>query len=256
VAAVAVVVEPVTHGDALAAATVILADATATLDRVIGRRVVPVAARELAPGMLLVGISGPERRSMFERLRPHLDQLNGPGTTLWLGLWHSALGAALRTTGSPAALAAALHEAGITAEAVRHWPTPYRIGPLLARHVALVGNVAGNQAVATEARRIAAVMQAVRARHRRIGRAVAAAASAAAAGAEAAFDSLADTLGPDIAECLGDLTAWRVLAVPGLGQAARGALWRPVTLDEAARLFNPDVPDDAAAASQPQGATP
>jgi len=257
VAAVAVVVEPVTHaGGALAAATVVLADATATLDRVVGRRVIPVAARELAPGMLLVGISGPERRGMFERLRPHLDQLNGPGTTFWLGLWRSALGAALRTTGSPAALAAALHETGITAEAVRHWPTPYRIGPLLARNVALVGNVAGNQAVATEARRIAVVMQAVRARHRRIGRAVAAAASAAAAGAEDAFDSLADTLGPDIAECLGDLSAWRVLAVPGLGRAARSALWRPVTLDEAARLFSPDVPDDDAAASQPQGATP
>jgi hypothetical protein len=256
VAAVAVVVEPVTRvGGATATATVILADATATLDRVVGGRVLPVAVRELAPGMLLVGISGPERRGMFERLRPHLDQLNGPGTTFWLGLWRSALGAALRTTGSPVALAEALHETGITAEAVRRWPSPYRIGPLLARNVALVGDVAGNQAVATEARRIAAVMQAVRARHRRIGRAVAAAARAAAAGRKDAFDGLAEVLGPDIAECLGDLSAWRVLAVPGLGRASRSALWRPISLDEAARLFTPDVPDDAAVASQPQGAT-
>jgi hypothetical protein len=222
---------------------------SATLDRVNQGRVSPVRPADVAPGMLLVGITGENRQGLFGRLRPHLDVLHGPGTRLWLDLWQQALLQALRRKGSVAALGDAIRATGATIRdpAIAAWPSPYRIGPIDPRNVRRVAEVAGVPVVALNASRVAAVMNAVRRRHRDIGVKLSAALRAAAAGSADAFDRLEAQLGVTVTELLGDVTPWRAVSVSEAGWARPAALWRPLPPAAAHQAFHPNLPQAATA---------
>jgi hypothetical protein len=237
----AIVVESAGGG---AAAAVLIAGG-ARLDRVAGGRVLPVTAGSVAPGMLLVGIVGSDRRELFDRLRPHLDTLHGPGTQVWLDVWRAALRRALDTCGGAAGLGDRLRAEGapVRDPAVSQWPTPYRIGPRDPKNIARVASIARVPPLAAAAGKVGRIMEAVRARHRLIGMRVAAAVRDAAAGRPDAFDRLEAQLGVDVAEHLGDLTPWRVLAVSDAGWARRADLWRLLTPAQGDAAFCRDPPE-------------
>jgi hypothetical protein len=228
---------------------------SATLDRVNQGRVSPVRSAALAPGMLLVGITGEHRHSIFGRLRPHLDVLHGPGTRLWLDLWEQALLQALRRKGSVNALGDAIRAAGaaIRDPAIAAWPSPYRIGPKDPRNVRRVAEVAGVPVVALNADKITAVMRAVRRRHRDIGVKLSTALRAAAAGRADAFDRLEAQLGVAVTELLGDITPWKVLSVSEVGWTRPTDLWRPLAPAAAHQAFHPNRPKAVMKSCDPEG---
>ena len=93
-------------------------------------RLLPVTG--VAAGMILIGISEPERRTLFDRIRPLLAGQRPQEAALLLQLWHVALGDARAASGSIADLTGRLCALGadITVHAVAQWSHPARIGPL------------------------------------------------------------------------------------------------------------------------------
>lgn len=242
----ALIVEPAGGGSAVG----LLVRNNAGLDRVNQGRVSPVAAPDLAAGMLLVGITGERRERIFSRLRPYLDILHGPRTLLWLDLWQHTLLQALRRQGSVAALGDALRAAGATIRdpAIAAWASPYRIGPRDPRNVRRVAVLAAVPVVAEDAATVGKVMSAVRRRHRDIGVKLSIAVRAAAAGRRDAFDRLEAQLGVAVTELLGDITPWRVLSVSDSGWARATDLWQAMPPAAAHQAFRDRPPEGVTAA--------
>lgn len=202
-------------------------------------RLLPVA--DLAAGMVVIGVSEPERRTLFDRIRPLLAEQRPQAAAMLLQLWRVALDDARAVTGSVADLTGHLGDLGadITPSAVGGWSSATRIGPQDAANVARIGRIAGSGIVVGEAARIAAVMRAARARHAQVGSALVKLAGWHASGDVAALDRAAETLGADITDLAADLTAWRVVAVGDLVVAPVSMLRRPMSMDDAARMTEP-----------------
>lgn len=241
VVAVPVVVQSTADEERTQPATVFLLALSARVQRLRGDdiRLVPVA--EIAAGMTLIGISEPERRTLFDRIRPMLAEQRPQVVDLLLQLWRVAVNDALAVTGSAVDLTDRLTALGadITASAVAQWADPSRIGPIDPRNIARIGSIAGSAVVAGEAARIAAVMRAVRIHHSTVGAALVKLARWHANGDQTALDRAAETLGPDIADVAAELTAWQVIAVGEAVLAPVSGLRRPWSLAEAARLTRP-----------------
>ncbi len=213
-------------------------------------RVVPVD--EIAPGMTLIGISEPERRTLFERIRPILADWRPQVVNMLLQLWRVALDDAVaikwvsdqanRTTDGPG------HD--ITSSAVAQWSHTHRIGPIDPRNIARIGSIGGSAVVAGEAARIAAVMQAVRNHHSTVGTALVKLARWHAKGDQTALDRAAETLGPDIVDIAAELTTWQVITVGEAVLAPMSGLRRPWSLAEATRLIE-HIGDRGTASGQP-----
>ncbi len=210
------------------------------VDRLVGGRLRPTPPAAVRGGALILGIGG-DSRSLFDRLRPHLDDLQGPGTRLCLDQWDEALRDAVEHVGSPEALAAALvaDGAAITAPAVAMWASPYRIGPRDPSNVERVAAIADHAFVRHHAGRVAAVMAGVRVEHHRLSRAIARAIRRHAAGEADAFDELENRLRTDVAEILGDLTTYRVVEPLGVGLVAARYASHLVSPSQARDLFTP-----------------
>lgn len=233
----ALILEPAGGGSRVG----LLVRESSTLDRVIQGRVSAVKPSGLAPGILLVGITGEDRKGIFARLRPHLDVLHGPGTRFWLELWHQTLLQALQRKGGVNALGAALRAKGATVldSAINTWPSPYRIGPRDPNNIRRVAEVAEVPVVVENSRKVAAIMGAVRQLHREIGARLSTALSAAGAGNNEAFDRLETQLGIGVLELLGDITPWRVEFVSDVGWVRPSSLFRPMLPRLADEAFFP-----------------
>ena len=109
----------------------ILLAADARVQRVRGDEIRLAAATSVTAGMTLIGVSEPERRTLFERARPILAGQRPQAAALLLQLWRIALDDARAASGSAAELARMLADRGASAseEAVRKWSDPARIGP-------------------------------------------------------------------------------------------------------------------------------
>jgi hypothetical protein len=216
-----------------------------------------LAVADVTAGVTLIGISEPERRSLFDRIRPHLAEQRPQVARLLLQLWRIALDDACIASGSIAELTARLSDMGadVSYGAVRQWRTSNRIGPEDPTNVARVGRVASNALVVGEAGRIAAVMRAARAHHAAVGSALGKLAAWHAVGNTAALDRTVNTLGADITDLAADLTAWRVIAVGNLVSAPVTFLRRPMTPNEAARLVQPAPNTSTASATQSHSRT-
>ncbi len=231
----ALIVVPVAGGDPVG----VIVDETATLHRVSEHWLVPVSAADLREGMLVIGVLTESRDPLFERIRPHLDRLYGPGTRTWLDSWRECLRRAVHLSGSPQSLAARLRELGATIAdgTVAGWSSPYRIGPRDVANIRRVAQVSGMTRFADRASHVGRAMEAVRQLHRKIGVTLSAAIRAAAAGRSDAFDDLEVRLGIAVAELLGDVTPWRVLTVSDAGWAPQTHMWRPLPPLEAHAIF-------------------
>jgi hypothetical protein len=154
--------------------TVLFLEENSQIERVVAGHLVVCETSEVSPGMSLIVFPSEDRRPLFRRLFPYLEELRGAGTRFWLWTWEAALKEALTKTGSVRALADEIVQKGgaITIEAVAEWPSPYRIGPRNPRHVQLVAEIAGHQVLQQEAARVAKVMEGVRHLHRQVGAAV------------------------------------------------------------------------------------
>lgn len=205
-------------------------------------RLLPVTG--VAAGMILIGISEPERRTLFDRIRPLLAGQRPQEAALLLQLWHVALGDARAASGSIADLTGRLCALGadISVQAVAQWSHPARIGPLDPANVRRIGRIAGCGVVAGEAARIAAVMREARIDHAQVGSAFVKLAGWHASGDNAALDRAADRLGAEIIDLAAELTAWRVIAAGEPVFAPAAALRRPMPIDEASRISLP-APD-------------
>jgi hypothetical protein len=241
VGAVPVVVQSTANKERTQPATVFLLALSARAQRLRDDdiRLVPVA--EIAAGMTLIGLSEPERQTLFDRIRPMLAEQRPQIVELLLQLWRTALNDALVVTGSAVDLTDRLTALGadITVSAVAQWADTSRIGPIDPQNVARIGSIAGSTFVAGEAARIAAVMRAVRIHHSTVGAAVIKLARWHANSDRAALDRAAESLGPDIADIAADLTAWQVIAVGEAVLAPVSVLRRPWSLEQAARLTRP-----------------
>jgi hypothetical protein len=211
------------------------------VDRIVGGRVRPTPGGALTTGMTILGLAS-DGQSLFDRLRPHLDRIHGPGTGFWLEQWDDALRAAANKSGGAAALARALIDVGatITSSAVAGWASPYRIGPRDPDNVGRVAQVADHALVAHHNRRVAAVMRGVRIEHHRLGRALARSIRHHAAGDVDAFDEIEERLGIDAATVIGDVDTYTVKDDLGSGTAESRATGRLLTLAEARDLFTPE----------------
>ena len=68
------------------------------VDRLVAGRLRPMPASALTPGMTILG-SATGGETVYDRVRPYLDRLQGMGTRFWLDRWDDALVAALRGCG-------------------------------------------------------------------------------------------------------------------------------------------------------------
>ncbi|GIH16060.1 hypothetical protein Raf01_42320 [Rugosimonospora africana] len=213
-------------------------------------RLLPVA--DITAGVTLIGISEPERRTLFDRVRPYLVEQRPQVARLLLQLWRIALDDACIVSGSVTELTGRLADMGadVSYAAVRQWNSSTRIGPEDPANVARVGRVAGNAVVVGEAGRIAAVMRAARAHHAAVGNALGKLAAWHASGDTTALERSVDALGADITDLAADLTAWRVIAVGDPAFAPASVLRRPMTPSEATRVVQPA--SDASAGSGAQ----
>ena len=227
--------------DASSPPAVVLLAAAARVQRLRDDEIRLLPVTEIAAGMTLIGVSEPERRTLFDRIRPLLAEQRPQAAGLLLQLWRVALDDARAVSGSIADLTGNLSDLGadITSSAVGRWSNPARIGPDDAANVARIGRIAGSGVVAGEAARIAAVMRAARARHAEVGSALVKLAGWHASGDAAALDRAAETLGAEITDIAADLTAWRVVAVGDLVSAPASMLRRPLNMDEATRVSQP-----------------
>jgi hypothetical protein len=203
--------------------------------------------------MTLIGISEPERRTLFDRIRPLLAEQRPEVARLLLQLWQVAVHDARALSGTIGELTARLGDLGadITSSAVAQWGDPGRIGPVDPANVARIGRIAGNGIVVGEAARIAAVMRAVRINHAAVGSALVKLAGWHASGDTEALDHAADAIGTEIADLAADLTAWRVVTVGAPVFSPVSALRRPLSIDEATQLSEP-----AATATDTPGSPP
>lgn len=222
---------------------VILVPPALPLDRMIGGRVRPTPCVALAAGMTILGL-GADGRSLFDRLRPYLDTIHGPGTRFWLEQWEDALREAADKVGGPRALADALSSLGavITSGAVASWASPYRIGPRDPANVSRVAGLASHILVSHHALRVAAVMRGVRIEHHRLGRSLVRAIRRHAAGDIEAFDAIEEHLGVTVSSIIGDLDTYTILQALGPGTAPAAATRRLLSLSEARELFRPEDP--------------
>ncbi|HET8658245.1 MAG TPA: hypothetical protein VFM55_04505 [Micromonosporaceae bacterium] len=214
-------------------------------------RLLPVA--DVTAGVTLIGVSEPERRTLFDRVRPYLVEQRPQVARLLLQLWRIALDDACIVSGSITELTARLTDMGadISHAAVRQWNGSTRIGPEDPVNVARIGRVAGNAVVIGEAGRIAAVMRAARAHHAAVGTALGRLAAWHAVGNTAALDRSVDALGADITDLAAELTAWRVIAIGDPVFAPTSVLRRPLTPTEAISLVQPA--SNASATSDARG---
>jgi hypothetical protein len=257
VLAVPVVIRSTALDDRSPPAAVLLA-AASRVQRLRGDEIRLLPVTGIAAEMVLIGISEPERRTLFDRIRPLLAEQRPHAAGLLLQLWRVALDDALAACGSVGELADRLSVLGadITAGAVARWSNSARIGPLKPANVARIGRIAGSGVVAGEAARIAAVMREARTRHAAVGSALVMLAAWHASGDNAALDRAAENLGAEIIDLAADLTAWRVIAVGDQVLAPASALRRPMRVDEAYQISLaatdagplPRMPRDAEAA--------
>jgi hypothetical protein len=221
--------------------TAFLLAAASRVQRLRGDEVRLLAVQGIAAGMILIGISEPERRTLFDRIRPHLAEQRPQAAELLLQLWRVALDDACAVSGSVTELTEHLNALGadITTGAVARWSDAARIGPIDPANVARVGKIASSGVVTGEARRIAAVMREIRSRHVKIGSALVRLAGWHASGDYAALEHAADTLGAEITDLAADLTAWRVIAVGESVLTPVSALRRAMPVDKAQRISRP-----------------
>lgn len=222
---------------------VILFRPAQVLDRMIGGRVRPTPAAALTPGMTILGL-GADGRSLFDRFRPYLDGIHGPGTRFWLEQWDDALQTAATKVGGPRPLAEMLSGLGavISHGAVASWASPYRIGPRDPANVSRVARVASHTLVAHHATRVAAVMRGVRVEHHRLGTALVRAVRRHAAGDTEAFDAIEDRVGVDVSPIVTDLSTYTILQTLGPGTAPAARTRRLLTPGEARNIFCPEDP--------------
>lgn len=204
---------------------VLLVAEHALVDRFVAGRLRPMPATELVPGMTILG-GAPGGTTVFDRVRPHLDRLQGAGARFWLDRWDDALLSALRRCGGRSGLTTALVEVGasITAAAVGAWPSPYRIGPRDEDNVRRVAEIAHDAVVAHHARRIHAVMHGARLEHQKLGRRLATAVRRHLAGDADAFDPIEELLGVAIEELLGAVSVVTIRQFLGNGRAPVSSL--------------------------------
>lgn len=216
----------------------ILLAAASRVQRLRGDEIRLAAVTSVTAGMTLIGVSEPERQTLFDRARPILAGQRPQDAALLLQLWRMALDDARAASGSPAELARMLADRGgsVSAEAVRKWSDPARIGPIDPANVTRIGKIAGSGVVAGEAARIAAVMHQARIRHAKIGAALVRLAGWHASNDSPALGRAAEVLGPEITDLAAELTAWHVVAVGDHVLAPASALRRPMRIDEASRL--------------------
>lgn len=233
----------------------ILLAAAARVQRLRGDEIRLAAATSVTAGMTLIGVSEPERRTLFDRARPILAGQRPQAAALLLQLWRMALDDARAASGSAGELARMLADRGgsVSEEAVRKWSDPARIGPIDPANVARIGKIAGSGVVAGEAARIAAVMHQARIRHAKIGAALVRLAGWHATNDGSALDRAAEALGPEIADLAAELTAWHVVAVGDQVLAPASALRRPMRVDEASRLSQ-QLPQGPVPAGPPEDA--
>ena len=219
----------------------VLLPAAGRVQRLRGDEIRLLAVMGLTAGMILIGILEPERRTLFDRIRPLLGGQRPQEAALLLQLWRIALDDARSASGSVAELTAQLSTLGadVTEGTVRKWSDPARIGPIDPVNVGRIGRIAGSGVVAGETGRIAAVMREARIRHAAVGSAIVKLAGWHASGDNAALDRAAETLGAEITDLAAELTAWRVVAVGETVLAPTSALRRPMPVDEIARISRP-----------------
>ena len=237
----------------------VLLPSTGRIQRLRGDEIRLLPVTGITAGMILIGISESERRTLFDRIRPLLGEQRPQEAALLLQLWRIALDDARSATGSVAELTARLSTLGadVTEGTVRKWSDPARIGPIHPANVARIGRIAGSGVVAGETGRIAAVMREARIRHAAVGSAIVKLAGWHASGDNAALDRAAETLGAEITDLAAELTAWRVIAVGQTVLAPASALRRPMPIDEITRISRPAPeaampprPPDAAGAAE------
>jgi hypothetical protein len=235
--------------------TAVLLPAAGRVQRLRGDEIRLLAVTGITAGMILIGISEPERRTLFDRIRPLLGEQRPQEAALLLQLWRIALDDARSAAGSVAELTARLSTLGseVTEGTVRKWSDPARIGPIDPVNVARIGRIAGSGVVAGETGRIAAVMREARIRHAAVGSAIVKLAGWQASGDNAALDRAAETLGAEITDLAAELTAWRVIAVGEAVLAPASVLRRPMAVDEITRISQP-VPQAAMPSRPPDGA--
>lgn len=253
VRALPVVVQSTALSDAATVPTIaFLLPAAARVQRLRDQDIQLFPVADLAPGMTLIGLSEPERQTLFDRIRPLLMEQRPELVRMLLQLWQVAVDDARAICGSVTELTARLAQLGadVTASAVSQWSDPRRIGPLEPRNVERIGRIAGNRVVSGEAKRIAAVMRAVRSRHATVGSALVRLAGWHATGDTDALDRAAAVVGPEITDLAADLTAWRIFVVGEETLAPASALRRPLTIDAAARLCQ-RAPDASVQTCQP-----
>ena len=233
----------------------ILLAAAARVQRLRGDEIRLAAVTSVTAGMTLIGVSEPERRTLFDRARPILAGQRPQAAALLLQLWRMAFDDARAASGSAAELARMLADRGgsVSAGAVRKWSDPARIGPIDPANVARIGKIAGSGVVAGEAARIAAVMKQARIRHAKIGAALVRLAGWHASNDSPALDRAAEVLGPEITDLAAELTAWHVVAVGDQVLAPASALRRPMHIDEASQLSQ-QLPQGAVPVGPPEDA--
>jgi hypothetical protein len=241
--AIPVIVRSTAREESSAPAAILL-PGTGRVQRLRGDEIRLLPVNGITAGMILIGISEPERRTLFDRIRPLLVGQRPSEAALLLQLWQVALGDACAVSGSVAELTGRLAMLGadITAQAVARWSDPARIGPLDPANVARIGRIAGIGVVAGEAGRIAAVMREARIRHAAAGSAIVKLAGWHATGDNAALDRAASNLGEEITDLAADLTAWRVIAVGEPALAPASALRRPMPAGQISLACRP-APD-------------